>query len=264
MSLTLDIGATGMLAQQLNVDTISNNIANMTTAGYKRNRAAFQDLMYQTKVSPGSTSSDAATRMPSGIQQGLGVKTGSIYRINEQGPFQGTSDPYNLAIKGKGYFQITLPSGETGYTRDGSFGLNENGEMVTSLGYLLQPGITIPADATEITINESGEVLASIDGQSAMSNVGQIQVARFANNAGLEAVGNNILLETEASGSPVAGNPGSTGFGTVLQNYIESSNVDPVEEVTSLIQAQRAYEMNSKIIQAGDEMLSTVVQLRQD
>jgi len=262
MSLTLDIGATGMLAQQLNVDTISNNIANMTTSGYKRNRAAFQDLMYQTKITPGATSSDAATMMPSGLQQGLGVKTGSVYRINEQGAFQGTNNPYNLAIRGKGYFQVTMPSGEIGYTRDGSFLLNGNRELVTSMGYLVLPGITIPADATDITINESGEVLASIDGQTSVSNVGQIQIARFANDAGLEAIGNNFLLESDASGSPTAGNPGDAGFGNLLQNYLESSNVDPVEEVTALIQAQRAYEMNSKIITAGDEMLSTVVQLR--
>lgn len=262
MSLTLDIGATGMLAQQLNVDTISNNIANMTTTGYKRNRAAFQDLMYQTKISPGATSSDAATRMPSGLQQGLGVKTGSVYRVNEQGSFQGTSNPYDLAVNGKGYFRITLPSGETGYTRDGGFLLNENREIVNSLGYLVMPGITIPDDATDVTINESGEVLATIDGQTAVSNVGQIELARFANDAGLEAIGNNILLESEASGSPTTGMPGDTGFGKVLQSYLESSNVDAVEEMTALIQAQRAYEMNSKIIQAGDEMMSAVVQLR--
>lgn len=262
MSLTLDIGATGMLAQQLNVDTISNNIANMTTTGFKRQRAEFQDLLYQTKTRPGANSSDQGTTIPSGVQQGLGVKAGSIYRINEQGALQMTGNELDLANKGDGYFMITLPSGETAYTRDGSFQMDQNGQMVTSEGYLVQPGITIPADAVDITINGSGEVLVKIQGQTALTNVGQLQLAIFPNDAGLDALGDNLFLETEASGGAVVGTPGADGFGEVLQGALESSNVNVVQEITSLIQAQRAYEMNSKVIQTGDEMMSTVTQLR--
>jgi flagellar basal-body rod protein FlgG len=262
MSLTLDIGATGMLAQQLNVDTISNNIANMTTTGYKRQRAEFQDLLYQTKVRPGASSSSQGTTIPAGIQQGLGVKAGSVYRINEQGALQMTGNDLDIANKGEGYFQITLPTGETAYTRDGSFQLDQNGQMVTSEGYLLQPGITIPTDAVDITINGSGEVLVKIQGQLNLSNVGQIQTALFSNNAGLDAIGDNMYLETEASGAPIVGNPGDEGYGELEQGALESSNVNIVQEITSLIQAQRAYEMNSKVIKTGDEMLSTVSQMR--
>ncbi|MDY0008624.1 MAG: flagellar basal-body rod protein FlgG [Bdellovibrionales bacterium] len=262
MSLTLDIGATGMLAQQLNVDVISNNIANMTTTGYKRQRAEFQDLLYQTKVRPGASSSDQGTTVPAGIQQGLGVKAGSVYRINEQGALQMTGNPFDVAIKGDGYFMITLPSGDTGYTRDGSFQLDQDGQLVTSEGYDVQPGITIPADAVDVTINASGEVLVKLQNQTVLANVGQIQLATFANDAGLEAIGNNLLLETEASGNAIVSNPGEPGYGQLEQGALETSNVNIVQEITSLIQAQRAYEMNSKIIQTGDEMLSTVTNMR--
>lgn len=262
MSLTLDIGATGMLAQQLNVDVISNNIANMTTTGYKRQRAEFQDLLYQTKVRPGASSSDQGTTVPAGIQQGLGVKAGSVYRINEQGALQMTGNPFDVAVKGEGYFMITLPSGETGYTRDGSFQLDQDGQLVTSEGYDVQPGITIPPDAVDVTINASGEVLVKLQNQTTLTNVGQIQLATFANDAGLEAIGNNLLLETEASGTAVVSNPGEPGYGQLEQGALETSNVNIVQEITSLIQAQRAYEMNSKIIQTGDEMLSTITNLR--
>ena len=261
-SLTLDIGATGMLAQQLNVDVISNNIANMTTTGYKRQRAEFQDLLYQTKLRPGSASSDQGTTVPAGIQLGLGVKAGSVYRINEQGALQITSNSFDLAIAGQGYFQIELPSGETGYTRDGSFQLNENGELVTSEGYLLEPGITIPEDAVDVTINSSGEVLLKLQGQTDLSNAGQIQLTNFANVAGLEAIGDNLYLETTASGAPTTGNPGEDGYGVLEQGALEASNVDVVQEITTLISAQRAYEMNSKVIQTGDEMMSTISQMR--
>jgi flagellar basal-body rod protein FlgG len=262
MSLTLDIGATGMLAQQLNVDVISNNIANMTTTGYKRQRAEFQDLLYQTRVRPGAASSDQGTTVPAGIQMGLGVKAGSVYRVNEQGALQMTGNVLDLANKGTGYFQITLPDGTTGYTRDGSFQQDQNGQIVTSEGYLLQPGITIPQDALDITVNQSGEVLVKIQGQTALQNLGQIQLAIFSNEAGLEAVGDNLYLETEASGAAVVGNPGDVGYGALEQGALETSNVNVVQEITSLIQAQRAYEMNSKVIQAGDEMMGTVTQLR--
>lgn len=262
MSLTLDIGATGMLAQQLNVDTISNNVANMTTTGFKRQRAQFQDLMYQTKVRPGSASSDAGTIVPSGIQQGLGVKTGSIYRINEQGAIQNTGNALDIATTGAGYFQVTLPTGETAYTRDGSFQMDSTGQLVTSKGFVVQPGITIPSDAVDITINSSGEVFVKIQGQTALSNVGQLQLAVFPNEAGLDALGDNLFSETEASGAAVTGNPGEAGFGALLQGALEASNVNIVSEITSLIQAQRAYEMNSKVIQTGDQMLNTISQIR--
>lgn len=260
--LTLDIGATGMLAQQLNVDTISNNIANMTTTGFKRQRAEFQDLLYQTKVRPGSTSSDTDTTVPAGIQQGLGVKAGSIYRINEQGAVQNTGNPLDLAALGTGWFQVTLPSGDLAYTRDGSFQLNQNGQLVNAQGFLVTPNITVPNNSVGITVNASGQVLVKLDGQEQLQNVGQIQLAIFPNDAGLSAMGNNLFEVTEASGDAVLGNPQSAGYGTVQQGALEASNVNVVTEITSLIQAQRAYEMNSKVIQSGDQMLSTITQLR--
>ncbi len=262
MSLTLDIGATGMLAQQLNVDVISNNIANMTTTGYKKQRAEFQDLLYQTKIRAGSRSSDAGTTVPAGIQMGLGVKAGSVYRVNEQGSLRMTDNELDLAIVGEGYFQITLPTGDIAYTRDGSFQMNENGEIVTSEGYALDPNITIPPDAVDISINSSGEVLVKIDGQINLSNVGQIQTVIFQNAGGLEALGDNLFLETEASGVATTGIPNTAGYGKIQQGALESSNVNVVQEITSLIQAQRAYEMNSKVIQTGDEMMNTVTQLK--
>jgi flagellar basal-body rod protein FlgG len=262
MSLTLDIGATGMLAQQLNVDVISNNIANMTTTGFKRQRAEFQDLLYQTKVRPGAASSDQGTTIPAGVQLGLGVKAGSVYRINEQGALQVTGNQFDLANKGAGYFQITLPNGDTAYTRDGSFQINQDGTMVNAKGYQLQPGITIPQDAVDVTINATGQVFVKLQGQTTLTQAGQIQLASFANEAGLDAIGDNLLLETDASGSAVVGNPGDPGYGELEQGALETSNVNIVQEITSLIQAQRAYEMNSKVIQAGDEMLSTITQMR--
>lgn len=260
--LSLDIAATGMLAQQLNVDVISNNIANMTTTGYKRQRAQFQDLIYQNKVRPGSTSSAAGNILPSGIQLGLGVKPGSVYRINEQGTLNITGNAYDLAIAGRGWFQVTLPSGEIGYTRDGSFQLNADGEIVNAQGYALEPSITIPDNATEVNINDAGVVEVKIDGQIAMQQLGTIQIATFQNDAGLEAVGNNIFLETEASGSATTGNPTDIGFGKLQQGARETSNVNVVDEITSLITAQRSYEMNSKVIQTSDDMLGTLTQLR--
>lgn len=259
---SLDIAATGMLAQQLNVDVISNNIANMTTAGYKRQRPEFNDLLYQNIVRPGSNSADDGTIVPAGIQLGTGVKAGSVYRINEQGTIQLTENQLDLAIDGRGWFQVELPSGETGYTREGSFQLNENGEIVNSSGYRLEPGLTIPEDAVDITINGNGEVLAKIEGQVDLTNVGQISLAIFPNDAGLEAIGGNIMLETTASGSATEGTAGADGFGALIQGALENSNVNVVEEITTMITAQRAYEMNSKVIQTSDEMLSATAQLR--
>lgn len=262
MMRSLDIGATGMLAQQMNVDVISNNIANTTTAGYKRRRASFQDLIYQNINKPGATSSNADTTVPAGLQLGLGVRTGSVYRINEQGPIQITENPLDVAITGEGFFQVQLPNGETAYSRDGSFQLNQDGELVTTQGYLIDPGITVPQDAINIQINTSGEVLVSLPNQIATANVGQIQLANFVNPAGMDAIGDNLFLETDASGAPVIGTPGEDEFGQTRQNAIEQSNVNVVEEITELITAQRAYEMNSSVISTSDEMLQTVTQLR--
>ena len=262
MSLTLDIGATGMLAQQLNVDVISNNIANMTTTGYKRQRAEFQDLLYQTKLRPGSASSDAGNIIPAGIQQGLGVKAGSVYRINEQGALTMTGNAFDLAVVGEGYFQVTLPDGQTAYSRDGSFQLNQDGELVTSEGYTVQPGITIPEDAIDVTINQNGEILLKLDGQVDLTNAGQLELAIFANPAGLDAIGDNLFLETTASGTATVGSPAQEGYGVIEQGAVENSNVDVVAEITNLITAQRAYEMNSKVIQTGDEMMGTLTQMR--
>ncbi len=259
---SLDIGATGMMAQQMNVDVISNNIANMTTTGYKRQRAAFQDLIYQNIDRPGSTSSDAGTTVPSGIQMGLGVRTGAVYRMTGQGAIQITENPLDMAITGEGYFQIELPSGETAYTRDGTFQVNENGEIVTTQGYLVQPGITVPEDAIDVDINESGEVIVKISGQTTMQNLGQIELASFVNPVGLEAIGDNLFLETEASGAPTTGNPAEDQFGSIRQGALEQSNVNVVEEITKLISAQRAYEMNSNVISTSDEMMQTTSQLR--
>jgi flagellar basal-body rod protein FlgG len=258
----LDIASTGMQAQQTNVEVISNNIANMTTTGFKRQRPEFQDLIYQNLRRVGSNSSDAGTIVPSGAQVGLGVKTAAIYRINEQGNLQQTSNVLDLAIQGNGYFQVTLPSGETGYTRDGTLGLAPDGTIVTADGYVVQPGIQIPNNATNVTINTSGQVQATIAGQTAPQTVGQIQLAVFPNPAGLDSQGDNMFLQTAASGNPVAGNPAATGFGSVMQGFVETSNVNVVTEITNLITAQRAYEMNSKVITTGDDMLSTLSNLR--
>jgi flagellar basal-body rod protein FlgG len=262
MMRSLDIGATGMLAQQTNVDVISNNIANMTTTGYKRRRASFQDLIYQNIDRPGSTSSDAGTTVPTGIQLGLGVRTAGVYREHGQGALRITENPLDLAITGKGFFQIQTPDGDIAYTRDGTFQVNENGELVTIQGFIVDPGITIPDDATAIDINADGEVNVSLSGQTATQNVGQLQLANFINPAGLDAIGDNLYLETDASGSPTTGTPNQDDFGSIRQAAIETSNVNVVEEITNLITAQRAYEMNSTVISTSDEMLQTVSQLR--
>ena len=259
---SLDIGATGMLAQQTNVDVISNNIANMTTTGYKQQRAAFADLIYQSIDRPGTSSSDSGTILPSGLQLGLGVKTNGVYRNTSQGSLEVTTNSLDLAITGEGYFQVQLPSGDTAYTRDGTFQRNENGEIVTIQGFVLDPGITIPDDAIGIDINSEGEVLISTVGATTSTNVGQIQLARFVNPVGLDAIGDNLFVETEASGTPTTGNPNQIGFGGIQQGALESSNVNVVEELTMLIEAQRAYEMNSTVISTSDEMLQAVSQLR--
>jgi flagellar basal-body rod protein FlgG len=254
----LSIAATGMLAQQRNVEVVSNNLANMNTTGYMRRRTEFHDLLYQNLRRVGSTSSDDGSVVPSGVQIGLGVKLAAVYRIHEQGNLNATDNTMDMAIQGKGFFQIELPSGDTAYTRDGTFQLNADGEIVTHDGYSVLPGITVPDDAIDVTINQSGEVLVKVQGQVELQNVGQLEIATFANEAGLEAVGSNLLTETPASGAPTVSSPQEPGYGSILQGFLETSNVNAVEEITNLISAQRAYEMNSKVIQTADEMMATL------
>ena len=256
------IGATGMQAQELNVEVISNNIANISTTGFKRQRAEFQDMIYDNIRRPGSTSTDAGNIVPTGIQVGMGVRPAAVYRINTQGNVTITDNPLDLSVSGRGYFQVLLPDGSTAYTRAGSMQLNAEGVIVNADGYPIQPAITIPNTAIDVTINSSGEVMIKQDGTTALSNVGQFQLANFVNPAGLEAVGNNLLKETPASGTATTAVPASAGFGEMRQGTIENSNVNVVSEITSLITAQRAYEMNSRVIKASDEMMSTVSQLR--
>ena len=258
----MDIAATGMMAQQTNVQVIANNIANQNTTGFKEQRPEFQDLLYQTERRGGASSSDSGTIVPVGVQIGIGVKTAAIYRITTQGNLTQTSNPLDLAIQGRGFFQILQPDGTTAYTRAGSFQLSPTGEIVTTDGYVVQPGITIPQNTTAISINSSGQVQAQVAGQTNPQTVGQLQLANFANEAGLDAIGNNLYLETQASGQATTGNPGSTGFGTINQGMLETSNVDIVSEITNLITAQRAYEMNSKVIQTTDQMMSTLNQIQ--
>lgn len=257
----LSIAATGMLAQQTNVEVIANNLANMNTTGFKEQRAEFEDLLYQNISQPGANSSDTGTLLPSGIQLGAGVRTSAVYRVNTQGDFKQTDNPLDIAVNGPGFFRIQQPDGTDAYTRAGNFGLSPEGQIVTSQGFTVAPGIAIPANALSISINAQGQVSASIAGQVAPQVVGTLELVRFANEAGLKAIGGNLLLETPASGSPQSGVPGSTGFGTLQQKFLETSNVNAVEEITSLITAQRAYEMNSKVITAADEMLQNTSHL---
>ncbi|WP_380874012.1 flagellar basal-body rod protein FlgG [Sphingomonas sp. DBB INV C78] len=259
---SLSIAATGMLAQQTNVDVVSNNIANMNTTAFKRQRAEFQDLLYQQVSRPGAASSADGTKVPSGIQIGAGVRTGGVYRITEQGPMTNTGNRYDIAIDGTGYFQIQLPSGEIGYTRAGSFQPSDQGELVTADGYRVQPDITIPQGAIDVVVSKTGEVQVKLAGQPELQTVGQLELATFVNEGGLEAIGGNLFLETAASGQPTVAVPGEPGFGTLTQGFLEASNVNPVSEITALITAQRAYEMNSRVVKTADEMLATSSQLR--
>ena len=258
----LSIASTGMSAQQLNVEVISNNIANMSTTGFKRSRAEFQDLIYQNLRSVGSASSDTGNTVPSGLQIGLGVRPAATYRIDEQGSLTTTNNQLDLAISGRGFFQVTMPDGTTAYTRSGSLQLNGSGQIVTADGYLIVPNITVPTTATTVTVNSSGQVLATLSGQTAQSTLGQLQLATFVNPAGLDAAGSNLLKETTASGSASTGNPGATGYGTIVQGSLEQSNVDNVTEITNLITAQRAYEMNSKVVNTADQMMNTANQMK--
>lgn len=257
---SLDIAATGMMAQQMYVDVISQNLANINTTAYKQQRPEFQDLLYQNDKRVGANSADSGTIVPTGIQIGLGVKTGAIYRSHKQGTMLNTSNTLDLAIQGHGFFQVTQPDGTIGYTRDGAFQLSPNGELVTADGFLIEPAITVPNNATDIAVNQSGEVFATIPGQVDAQNLGQLQTAVFVNDAGLQAIGGNTYKETTASGAPIVGSPGTDQFGTVLQGFLENSNVDPVGELTDLIKAQRVYEMISKAISKSDDMLQALTQ----
>jgi flagellar basal-body rod protein FlgG len=257
----LRTATTGMAAQQMNVEVISNNIANMNTIGFKKQRAEFQDLIYQNVERMGAQSSDSGTVVPTGIQIGSGVKTGSVYRIMEQGSATLTGNDYDVAIQGKGYFQVLLPSGETAYTRAGNFSTDDQGRLVTQDGYLVQPNITIPQGTTSVSISKSGLVQVTTQGNTQTQTIGQLEIATFPNEAGLDAQGDNLFMQSAASGAPNVSTPGDTGFGTLLQHYTESSNVDAVSEITALIVAQRAYEMNSKVITTADSMLQTTSQL---
>ncbi|MBJ3778680.1 flagellar basal-body rod protein FlgG [Acuticoccus mangrovi] len=256
----LAIAATGMNAQQTNLEVIANNVANINTTGFKRSRAEFADLIYQTNRAQGVPNRGGELPVPEGTRIGLGVRTIAVRQLHMQGSLSQTSNPLDLAINGHGWFQITGPDGETLYTRAGAFNLGPNGEIVTLDGYEVQPGLVVPVEAREVVINKSGEVYVSLSGDAAPQLLGQITLATFANDAGLEALGDNLFRETAASGQPTAGFPGDLGFGVVNQGWLEASNVDAVKEITELISAQRAYEMNSKVIQTADDMAGVISQ----
>jgi flagellar basal-body rod protein FlgG len=257
----LSIAATGMAAQQTNVETIANNLANMNTTGFKEQRAEFQDLLYQNIQTPGAQTSDQGTYAPNGIQIGAGVRTAAIYRVTTQGDLQSTSNPYDVAVQGAGYFRIQQADGTDAFTRSGNFSLSPQGQLVTQNGLVVQPGIAIPQNTLSVSINAQGQVNATVAGNNTPQTVGQLELTRFPNEAGLNAIGSNLYLETPASGSPQAGVPGSVGYGTIQQGYLETSNVNSVDEITALITAQRAYEMNSKVISAADQMLQQAARL---
>ena len=259
----LSIASTGMLAQQTNVETIANNLANMNTTGFKQQRAEFQDLLYQNVQTPGSQTSDTGNVAPNGIQIGAGVRTAAIYRITTQGDLQSTSNPYDVAVQGPGYFRIQQADGTDAFTRAGNFSLSPQGQLVTQDGSVVQPGIAIPANTLSVAINAQGQVNATVAGNATPQTVGQLELTRFPNEAGLNAVGGNLFLETPASGAPQAGVPGSAGYGTIQQGFLETSNVNSVDEITALITAQRAYEMNSKVVTASDQMLQQTAQMAQ-
>ncbi len=254
---SLFIATTGMLAQQTNIEVTSNNIANMTTSAYKRQKAQFQDLIYQNQRRVGTQTSDVGTVVPTGIQMGLGVKPGSVYRTFEQGTLDRTENPLDIAVNGDGWLQIELPDGQIAYTRDGSFKLSPEGEIVTSEGYLVLPGIVVPEDAKDITISRDGVIQVTFQDQIESEELGQFELATFINDAGMEAIGGNMFKETIASGQPILGVPTEQNFGEIMQGFVETSNVNPINEITNLITAQRAYEMNSKVITTTDEMLQS-------
>jgi flagellar basal-body rod protein FlgG len=251
---------TGMSAQNLNMDVIANNLANVSTSGFKKSRADFQDLLYQYLKVPGSPTS-ADTKSPTGIQVGLGVKPGAVTKIFTEGDIVQTGNTLDVAIEGSGFFQVALPDGNTAYTRAGNLKLDGDGRITTSDGYPIQPEIVIPEDALQVTISQTGVVSAIIGGDTTSTELGNIDLADFVNDSGLLAIGKNLFRETEASGTALVGTPGENGIGTLLQGYVENSNVNLVEELTQMITAQRAFEINSKVITTSDEMMQTVTNM---
>ena len=258
----LQIAATGMAAQQMKVDVVSNNLANMSTTGYNARRADFADLHYQQMARPGTVTSSGGTVLPTGVQIGLGVRPASVSVVLAQGSLTQTGGDLDLAIEGQGYLEVSLPSGASGYTRDGALKRSADGLVVTSDGYPVVPEITIPSDARTISVNAEGEVYAYFQDQIDPQLLGQLTLVGFSNEKGLEAMGSNLFLETEASGTGLVGAPGTDGLGTLRQGYLEESSVDAVREVTELIKAQRGYELNAKVITAADQMLSATSQVR--
>lgn len=258
----LEIAATGMMAQQTNVEVISNNIANINTTAFKRGRAEFSDLIYQSQQRQGTFSSDAGTIVPVGVQVGLGVKPAAVARITEQGSLQQTGNKLDVAVQGRGFFVVRMPDGTNGYTRTGTFQLSPDGAIVTPEGFELDPGVTLPENVADIEINRSGEVFAFTPDSEAPVLAGRLNLATFINEAGLEARGDNMFAETLASGQPFIGLPDEEGVGSLRQGYVENSNVNVVEEVTDLISAQRAYEMNAKVIETADQMSQRVANMR--
>ena len=258
----LQIAATGMSAQQMRVDVISNNLANMTTTGYNARRADFADLHYQQLARPGSVTAADGTMLPTGVQLGLGVRPSAISFVLAQGSLTQTNGDLDVAIEGRGYLEVTMPGGGSGYTRDGALKRTGDGLIVNSEGHQVAPGITIPSDARSLAINADGEVYAYFADRVEPELLGQLSLIGFTNEKGLEAIGSNLFLETEASGPPLQGTPGLDGLGTLRQGYLEESSVDAVREVTELIKAQRGYELNAKVITAADQMLSATTQVR--
>ncbi len=259
MIRSLSISKTGMEAQQLQLDTIAHNLANVSTNGYKRSHAVFEDLMYQNLRQAGSKNGGESS-LPTGLQVGLGTRAVATARQFSQGNLQQTSNPLDLAVLGQGFFEVQMPDGTAGYTRDGSFQVNAQGQLVTNGGYTVNPGITIPPNAQSISVGSDGTVSVTLPGQATAQAVGQIQLANFVNPAGLEPKGQNLFTETAASGNPNLGAPGQNGLGGLRQGFIETSNVNVVEELVAMIQTQRAYELNSKAIQTADQMLAKLSQ----
>ena len=258
----LKIAATGMLAQQMRVETISNNLANMNTTAYNARKAEFADLHYQQMARPGTINAADGTVLPTGVQLGLGVRPAAVSMMVEQGSLAQTGGELDLAIEGSGYLEVTLPSGQSAYTRDGGLKMTGDGQVVTSDGYVVVPDLTIPDDALRVSINADGEVYAYFNNQVEPELLGQFTLANFTNQKGLQAIGSNLYLETEASGPATVSVPGEDGLGTVRQGYLENSSVDAVREITELIEAQRGYELNSKVISAADQMLAATTQVR--
>ncbi|HEX8925733.1 MAG TPA: flagellar basal-body rod protein FlgG [Terriglobales bacterium] len=260
MFRALYTGASGMMAQQMNLDNIANNLANSSTAGFRRRRVQFQDMMYQNVIMPGSAATDQT--VAAGMQIGLGSRSSATEIIQSQGDYQTTGNPLDLAIQGAGFFQVTMPDGQTAYTRSGSFHLDQNGNVVTSDGNQLSPAISVPNNATNLSIGSDGTVTVTLPGQTASQQIGTIQLAMFPNPGGLNSIGNNLLMPTTASGDAIVGTPGgSEGLGTIAQGTLEQSNVNVVEEFVEMIMAQRSYESNSRVVNAADQMFQQVNQL---